>query len=117
MATVVSFAPNAKSYRIKKHQRRFISKQLHPTLNIRGGDLKKKSMSTSISSVLGHAADVISGTLVSGTPLRAVGGLWAIASLVVVPLTFIQTSYSFSVGYGFSVAMMVCCVVYLSLLL
>lgn len=56
----------------------------------------------------GAAADAISATLVTGSPLRAIGSLWAIASLVVVPLTFIQQSYSFSVGYGFSVAAMVC---------
>ena len=56
----------------------------------------------------GAAANAISATLVSGSPLRAVGSLWAIASLVVVPLTIIQQSYSFSVGYGFSVAAMVC---------
>ncbi len=63
-------------------------------------------MSSSLS-VLGPAADAISSTLVSGTPLRAIGGMWAISSLVIVPLTFIRQGYSFSVGYGFSVAAMV----------
>lgn len=63
--------------------------------------------------VLGPAADAISSTLVSGTPLRAIGGMWAISSLIIVPLTYIRQGYSFSVGYGFSVAAMVstsCCV-------
>ena len=65
------------------------------------------SMSSSLSSVLGPAADAVSSALVSGTPLRAIGGLWAISSLVIVPLTFIRQGYSFSVGYGFSVAALV----------
>jgi len=59
---------------------------------------------SSLSSVLGHAADAVGSALVSGTPLRAVGGMWAVSSLVIVPLTFIRQGYSFSVGYGFSVA-------------
>ncbi|KAL7433780.1 hypothetical protein ACHAXM_003725 [Skeletonema potamos] len=59
------------------------------------------------SSSLSSVADAISATLVSGTPLRAIGGLWAISSLAVVPLTFIRQGYSFSVGYGVSVAAMV----------
>ena len=67
------------------------------------------------SSIIKPAADAISNSLVTGSPLRAVGGLWAIASLVVVPLTLKQQSYSFSVGYGFSVAIMVCCFVLVSL--
>jgi len=44
--------------------------------------------------------------LVSGTPLRAVGALYAVASLTVVPLTYHRTAYSFTVGYGLSVAVM-----------
>ena len=62
---------------------------------------------SSLSSVLGHAADAVGSALASGTPLRAVGGMWAVSSLVIVPLTFIRQGYSFSVGYGFSVAAMV----------
>lgn len=62
--------------------------------------------SSSLSSVLGPAADAVGSALVSGTPLRAVGGMWAVSSLVIVPLTFIRQGYSFSVGYGFSVAAM-----------
>jgi len=79
--------------------------QLQTSLHIRGGG---DSMSRiSLSSVLGPAADAVGSALVSGTPLRAVGGMWAVSSLVIVPLTFIRQGYSFSVGYGFSVAAMV----------
>ena len=67
------------------------------------------SMSSSLSSVMGPAADAVSSALVSGSPLRAIGGLWAIASVVIVPLTFIRQGYCFSVGYGFSVAALVRC--------
>lgn len=80
------------------------TKQLQTSLNIRGGG--NMMLSSSLSSVLGPAADAISSTLVSGTPLRAIGGMWAISSLVVVPLTFVRQGYSFSVGYGLSVAAM-----------
>jgi hypothetical protein len=93
---------------IKQKRKQLYSKQLQTSLNIRGGGNIGNSMSSSsLASVLGPAADAISSTLVSGTPLRAIGGLWAISSLAVVPLTFIRQSYSFSVGYGFSVAAMV----------
>ena len=95
---VDSFAPNTNPRRqiiITTRQKHIHSskQQLQTTLNIRGGEIKMLPV-----------GDAISATLVSGSPLRAVGSLWAIASIVVVPLTFIQQSYSFSVGYGFSVA-------------
>jgi hypothetical protein len=98
---VDSFAPNTNPRRqiiITTPQKHIHSskQQLQTTLNIRGGEIKMLSY------------DAISATLVSGSPLRAVGSLWAIASIVVVPLTIIQQSYSFSVGYGFSVAALVC---------
>ena len=99
---VDSFAPNTNPRRqiiITTPQKHIHSskQQLQTTLNIRGGEIKMLPV-----------GDAISATLVSGSPLRAIGSLWAIASIVVVPLTFIQQSYSFSVGYGFSVAAMVC---------
>mmetsp|Transcript_14022 Transcript_14022/g.21019 ORF Transcript_14022/g.21019 Transcript_14022/m.21019 type:complete len:345 (+) Transcript_14022:69-1103(+) len=78
--------------------------QLQTSLTIRGGG--DSMSSSSLSSVLGPAADAVGSALVSGTPLRAVGGMWAVSSLVIVPLTFIRQGYSFSVGYGFSVAAM-----------
>jgi hypothetical protein len=100
---VDSFAPNTNPRRQiiittpQKHIHSSKQQLLQTTLNIRGGEIKMLPV-----------GDAISATLVSGSPLRAVGSLWAIASIVVVPLTFIQQSYSFSVGYGFSVAAMVC---------
>jgi hypothetical protein len=99
---VDSFAPNTNPRRqiiITTRQKHIHSskQQLQTTLNIRGGEIKMLPV-----------GDAISATLVSGSPLRAVGSLWAIASIVVVPLTIIQQSYSFSVGYGFSVAALVC---------
>lgn len=48
--------------------------------------------------------EALNQVLVSGTPLRAVGALYAVASLIVVPLTYHRTAYSFTVGYGLSVA-------------
>ena len=42
--------------------------------------------------------------LVSGSSIQAIGALYAICSLVVVPLTWYRTAYSFSVGYGLSIA-------------
>jgi hypothetical protein len=99
-----SFAPTHHHFNnIKQKQKQVYSKQLQTSLNIRGGNIGSNMSSSSLSSV----ADAISATLVSGTPLRAIGGLWAISSLAVVPLTFIRQGYSFSVGYGVSVAAMV----------
>jgi len=98
-----SFAPTHHHFNnIKQKQKQVYSKQLQTSLNIRGGNIGSNMSSSSLSSV----ADAISATLVSGTPLRAIGGLWAISSLAVVPLTFIRQGYSFSVGYGVSVAAM-----------
>ena len=74
----------------------------HTVLSIRGGDIKSNIMSTTALPM--HLGPVLKEALVSGTPLRAVGALYAIASLVVVPLTWYRTAYSFSVGYGLSVA-------------
>ena len=45
-------------------------------------------------------------TLITGTPLHALGALYVISSLTVVPLTWYSTAYSFSVGYGLSIATM-----------
>jgi len=97
---VDSFAPNTNPRRQiinATPQKQRQQQHIQTTLNIRGGEIKMLPV-----------GDAISATLVSGSPLRAVGSLWAIASIVVVPLTIIQQSYSFSVGYGFSVAAMVC---------
>ncbi len=98
-----SFAPANHHFSptIKQNRQQAYSKQLTTSLNIRGG-----GMGSSLP-VLGPAADAISSSLVSGSPLRAIGGMWAISSLVIVPLTYIRQGYSFSVGYGFSVAAMV----------
>jgi hypothetical protein len=63
-------------------------------LNIRGGDLNVMTPSTKLLSTLAP----ISEALVSGSPLRAVGALYVVASLTVVPLTLIRQAYSFSVG-------------------
>eukprot|EP00584_Thalassiosira_punctigera_P022040 CAMPEP_0172551052 /NCGR_PEP_ID=MMETSP1067-20121228/35649_1 /TAXON_ID=265564 ORGANISM="Thalassiosira punctigera, Strain Tpunct2005C2" /NCGR_SAMPLE_ID=MMETSP1067 /ASSEMBLY_ACC=CAM_ASM_000444 /LENGTH=292 /DNA_ID=CAMNT_0013338771 /DNA_START=181 /DNA_END=1059 /DNA_ORIENTATION=+ len=64
------------------------------------------SSSTALSSAIGPATETLRRTLVSGSPLRAIGVLYAVASLTVVPLTYYRTAYSFSVGYGLSVAAM-----------
>lgn len=98
-----SFAPANHQFRrtIKQNRQQAYSKQLTTSLNIRGG-----GMGSSLP-VLGPAADTISSSLVSGSPFRAIGTMWAISSLVIVPLTYIRQGYSFTVGYGFSVAAMV----------
>lgn len=61
---------------------------------------------SALSSTIGPVIETLHQTLVSGTPLRAIGALYAVASLTVVPLTWYRTAYSFSVGYGLSVAAM-----------
>eukprot|EP00571_Detonula_confervacea_P010649 CAMPEP_0172306810 /NCGR_PEP_ID=MMETSP1058-20130122/7800_1 /TAXON_ID=83371 /ORGANISM="Detonula confervacea, Strain CCMP 353" /LENGTH=341 /DNA_ID=CAMNT_0013018805 /DNA_START=36 /DNA_END=1061 /DNA_ORIENTATION=- len=76
-------------------------------LQIRGGDMNMMPSTTSaLSSTIGPVIETLHQTLVSGTPLRAIGALYAVASLTVVPLTWYRTAYSFSVGYGLSVAAM-----------
>jgi steroid 5-alpha reductase family enzyme len=53
----------------------------------------------------GPVINVINRALLTDSPLGPLG-LWAVASSVVVPLTMYCQGYSFSVGYGFSVAAM-----------
>ena len=78
--------------------------------DLRGGDINTSnimpSSSTGLFSVIDPTITVLHQTLVSGSPLRAVGALYAISSLVVTLLTWYRTAYSFSVGYGLSVAAM-----------
>jgi steroid 5-alpha reductase family enzyme len=71
-------------------------------LHIRGGDISNMASTSALSSAIAP----ITEALVSGTPLRAIGALYAVSSLTVVPLTWYKTAYSFSVGYGLSVAAM-----------
>eukprot|EP00569_Conticribra_weissflogii_P003237 CAMPEP_0171345448 /NCGR_PEP_ID=MMETSP0878-20121228/21605_1 /TAXON_ID=67004 /ORGANISM="Thalassiosira weissflogii, Strain CCMP1336" /LENGTH=294 /DNA_ID=CAMNT_0011848851 /DNA_START=238 /DNA_END=1125 /DNA_ORIENTATION=- len=59
-----------------------------------------------MSSMITPVTEALNQALVSGTSLRAIGALYAVASLTVVPLTYIRQAYSFSVGYGLSVATM-----------
>ncbi|KAL7533530.1 hypothetical protein ACHAXR_005292 [Thalassiosira sp. AJA248-18] len=73
-------------------------------LHIRGGDITNNM--PALSSAVSPVTEVLHQALVSGTPLRAMGALYAVASLTVVPLTWYRTGYSFSVGYGLSVAAM-----------
>ena len=76
--------------------------------DLRGGDINTSNIMPSTSTGLFSVIDptVLHQTLVSGSPLRAVGALYAISSLVVTLLTWYRTAYSFSVGYGLSVAAM-----------
>ena len=62
--------------------------------HLRGGD----------STQLDASMSILQESLVSGGSLRALGGLYAISSSVLVPLTVYRQAYSFSVGYGLSVA-------------
>lgn len=55
---------------------------------------------------LASSSSLLRQALVYGTPLHALGALYVVASLTVVPLTWISTAYSFSVGYGLSIATM-----------
>jgi len=48
----------------------------------------------------------IADSLVSGSPIKSLGAMYAVASLTVVPLTLYRQAYSFSVGYGMSIATM-----------
>lgn len=57
---------------------------------LRGGDMSP----TQLSSIL----TPVSEALVSASPIRAVGALYAVASMTVVPLTLYRQAYSFSVG-------------------
>jgi hypothetical protein len=61
-------------------------------LKIRGGDMMASS--TTLSTSLAPVTEA----LVSGSSLGAVGALYAVASLTVVPLTLFRQAYSFSVG-------------------
>jgi steroid 5-alpha reductase family enzyme len=51
-------------------------------------------------------ADALRRTLSTGTDAAALGALYAVSAATVVPLTWYRTGYSFSVGYGLSVATM-----------
>ena len=59
---------------------------------------------TSLSALSPFAA--VSSALTSGSFGQGLGALCAVAASVVVPLTLIRQAYSFSVGYGLSVAAM-----------
>lgn len=61
---------------------------------------------TALMASMSSVADAAAAALSTGTPVRALGALYAVASLTVVPLTWYRTAYSFSVGYGLSVAAM-----------
>ena len=74
------------------------SRGIGDTLHLRGGDSGK------VSTQLDASMALLQETLVSGGSLRALGGLYAISSSVLVPLTIYRQAYSFSVGYGLSVA-------------
>uniref|UniRef100_A0A7S2EY63 Steroid 5-alpha reductase C-terminal domain-containing protein n=1 Tax=Trieres chinensis TaxID=1514140 RepID=A0A7S2EY63_TRICV len=65
-------------------------------------------VSSSLSMSLGPVcvASAVSSALTSGPYVKALGALAAVAASVVVPLTLIRQAYSFSVGYGYSVAAM-----------
>ncbi|KAL7545282.1 hypothetical protein ACHAWF_008628 [Thalassiosira exigua] len=94
--------PNSSTIRRHKIQNRHV-------LSIRGGDINIESMTSSssaLSSVISPATDALHQALVTGGPLKAIGALYAVASLTVLPLTLIKTYFSFSVGYGLSVATM-----------
>ena len=60
-------------------------------LKLRGGDTAINMSVSSISS----ATDALREALVSGSPLRGVAALYAVASLTVVPLTWYRAGYSF----------------------
>lgn len=55
---------------------------------------------------LGSTVATLQQNLVSGSSIKALGSLYVISSAVIVPLTYIRQAYSFSVGYGLSVAAM-----------
>jgi steroid 5-alpha reductase family enzyme len=84
--------------------------------NIRGGDIATAttlSMASSSPSLpaaalaaFPAAAGAIRRALTAGPPLRALGALYAVSAATVVPLTWHRAGYSFSVGYGLSVATM-----------
>ncbi|KAL9188181.1 hypothetical protein ACHAXT_006559 [Thalassiosira profunda] len=76
-------------------------------LRIRGGDINDSmSTSTSLSAAIGPLTTTLREALVAGSPLRGIGALYAVASATVVPLTWYSYAYSFSVGYGLSIAAM-----------
>jgi steroid 5-alpha reductase family enzyme len=92
------------------------SHQVHPPSitslrNIRGGggnnlSLMMTSLSSAVSPTAVAAATAFTQTISTGTPLQAMAALYAVSAATVVPLTWWRTGYSFSVGYGLSVAMM-----------
>eukprot|EP00985_Skeletonema_marinoi_P019679 scaffold11388_cov185-Skeletonema_marinoi.AAC.6 len=86
-----SFAPtNYHLHHTTIKQKR--QQQLQTSLYIRGGG--DSMSSSSLSSVLGPAADAVGSALVSGTPLRAVGGMWAVSSLALTLLSSFDISLS-----------------------
>lgn len=61
-------------------------------LSVRGGgDIES---STKLSSLMAPISD----SLLSGSPIKSLGALYAVASMTVVPLTLYRQAYSFSVG-------------------
>jgi steroid 5-alpha reductase family enzyme len=64
------------------------------------------SLSSAVSPTVVAAATALTRTISTGTPVQAMVALYAVSAATVVPLTWWRTGYSFSVGYGLSVAMM-----------
>jgi hypothetical protein len=91
ISSSTSFQLPARRVQTSKH----LTQRKGIIFNLRGGETQT---STSLSSMIAPATEALSQALVSGTPLRAVGALYAVASLTVIPMTFIRQAYSFSVG-------------------
>lgn len=75
--------------------------------NIRGGGGDGNSnLMMAVSPTVVAAATAFTETISMGTPLQAMMALYAVSAATVIPLTWWRTGYSFSVGYGLSVAIM-----------
>ena len=110
-AAAASSFPSAFVIDPRRRHKLSTSHQVHPPSinnlrNIRGGGGGNSNLMMAVSPTVAAAATAFTQTISMGTPLQAMMALYAISAATVIPLTWWRTGYSFSVGYGLSVAMM-----------
>ena len=110
-AAAASSFPSAFVIDPRRRHKLSTSHQVHPPSinnlrNIRGGGGGNSNLMMAVSPTVAAAATAFTQTISMGTPLQAMMALYAVSAATVIPLTWWRTGYSFSVGYGLSVAMM-----------
>jgi steroid 5-alpha reductase family enzyme len=69
-------------------------------------------LTSAFSDTKGPTLETLRYAIVDGHPLNAIMALYIVSCLTILPLTWYRTGYSFSIGYGLSVATMSLALVY-----